>query len=49
MLDVPGIESNEEQVMEQVLNATKKAHAVFYVTKKAHPSAKRRRKERRDD
>ncbi|WP_423785837.1 GTPase [Helicobacter pylori] len=34
LLDVPGIEGNEEKVMEQVLNATQKAHAIFYVTKK---------------
>ncbi|GAA7233296.1 hypothetical protein HpCK35_19470 [Helicobacter pylori] len=40
LLDVPGIEGNEEKVMEQVLNATKKAHAVFYVTKKPTPPQK---------
>ncbi|WP_230381430.1 hypothetical protein [Helicobacter pylori] len=40
MLDVPGIEGNEEKVMEQVLNATQKAHAVFYVTKKPTPPQK---------
>ncbi|GAA7597744.1 hypothetical protein HpMMM16_09420 [Helicobacter pylori] len=39
-LDVPGIEGNEEKVMEQVLNATKKAHAIFYVTKKPTPPQK---------
>ncbi|GAA7405240.1 hypothetical protein MM0349_05410 [Helicobacter pylori] len=47
LLDVPGIEGNEEKVMEQVLNATKKAHAVFYVTKKPTPPQKgEERKER---
>ncbi|GAA7499680.1 hypothetical protein MMM109_14320 [Helicobacter pylori] len=40
LLDVPGIEGNEEKVMEQILNATKKAHAVFYVTKKPTPPQK---------
>ncbi|GAA8139630.1 hypothetical protein HpKG115_11750 [Helicobacter pylori] len=40
MLDVPGIEGKEEKVMEQILNATKKAHAVFYVTKKPTPPQK---------
>ncbi len=40
LLDVPGIEGNEEKVMEQVLNATQKAHAVFYVTKKPTPPQK---------
>ncbi len=29
-----------KKVMEQVLNATKKAHAVFYVTKKPTPPQK---------
>ncbi|GAA9299529.1 hypothetical protein TH0249_08810 [Helicobacter pylori] len=40
LLDVPGIEGNEEKVMEQVLNATQKAHAIFYVTKKPTPPQK---------
>ncbi|GAA7749035.1 hypothetical protein HpBT0154_08370 [Helicobacter pylori] len=40
LLDVPGIEGNEEKVMEQILNATKKAHAIFYVTKKPTPPQK---------
>ncbi|GAA7539127.1 hypothetical protein MMM125_13810 [Helicobacter pylori] len=47
LLDVPGIEGNEEKVMEQVLNATQKAHAIFYVTKKPTPPQKgEERKER---
>ncbi|GHR38630.1 hypothetical protein JP0097_04310 [Helicobacter pylori] len=33
MLDVPGIESDEKKVKEQISNATKKAHAIFYATK----------------
>ncbi|GAA8482655.1 hypothetical protein HpNP86_09010 [Helicobacter pylori] len=40
LLDAPGIEGNEEKVMEQILNATKKAHAIFYVTKKPTPPQK---------
>ncbi|GAA7660443.1 hypothetical protein HpMMM63_03640 [Helicobacter pylori] len=40
LLDVPGIEGNEEKVMEQILNATQKAHAIFYVTKKPTPPQK---------
>nr|WP_232732678.1 MICOS complex subunit MIC60 [Helicobacter pylori] len=34
LLDAPGIEGNEKEVKEEILNSTKKAHAVFYVTKK---------------
>ncbi|GAA7053120.1 hypothetical protein AOH534_06760 [Helicobacter pylori] len=33
LLDVPGIESDEKKVKEQISNATKKAHAIFYATK----------------
>ncbi len=40
LLDVPGIEGDEEKVMEQILNATKKAHAIFYVTKTPAPPQK---------
>ncbi len=34
MLDVPGIEGDEKKVIQQISNATQKAHAIFYVTKK---------------
>ncbi|MCQ2713029.1 50S ribosome-binding GTPase [Helicobacter pylori] len=33
LLDVPGIEGNEKKVIDQISNATQKAHAIFYVTK----------------
>ncbi len=33
LLDVPGIEGDEKKVIEQISNATQKAHAIFYVTK----------------
>nr|WP_248415065.1 GTPase [Helicobacter pylori] len=33
LLDVPGIEGDEKKVKEQISNATKKAHAIFYATK----------------
>ncbi|GAA9618375.1 hypothetical protein HpVa122_06700 [Helicobacter pylori] len=33
LLDVPGIEGNEKKVKQQISNATKKAHAIFYVTR----------------
>ncbi|GHP53850.1 hypothetical protein JP0044_07420 [Helicobacter pylori] len=33
MLDVPGIESDEKKVKQQISNTTRKAHAIFYVTK----------------
>jgi len=35
LLDVPGIEGKESQVKENIANAVKGAHAVFYVTRKA--------------
>ena len=35
LLDVPGIEGNESKVSEQIWNAVRKAHAVFYITAKA--------------
>lgn len=34
LIDVPGIEGNESLVEEEVSNAVKKAHAVFFVTSK---------------
>lgn len=37
LLDVPGIEGDERKVSEQINNAVKRAHAVFYVTAKAAP------------
>ncbi|PDW81924.1 GTPase [Helicobacter pylori] len=33
LLDVPGIEGSEQKVIDQISNATQKAHAIFYVTK----------------
>ncbi|GAA7750400.1 hypothetical protein JP0167_06970 [Helicobacter pylori] len=33
MLDVPEIEGDEKKVKQQISDATKKAHAIFYVTK----------------
>ncbi|GAA7360458.1 hypothetical protein MLS9_04420 [Helicobacter pylori] len=40
LLDVPGIEGDEKKVKQQISNATKKAHAVFYVTKIPAPPQK---------
>ncbi|GAA8102872.1 hypothetical protein HpDR12_09230 [Helicobacter pylori] len=40
LLDVPGIEGSEQKVVSQISNATQKAHAIFYVTKKPTPSQK---------
>ncbi|WP_424954990.1 GTPase [Helicobacter pylori] len=40
LLDVPGIEGDEQKVIEQISNATKKAHAIFYVTKTPNPPQK---------
>ncbi|PUD22682.1 GTPase, partial [Helicobacter pylori] len=40
LLDVPGIEGDEKKVIQQISNATQKAHAVFYVTKKPTPPQK---------
>ncbi|GAA9321944.1 hypothetical protein TH0354_09900 [Helicobacter pylori] len=40
MLDVPGIEGNEKKVIDQISNATQKAHAIFYVTKTPAPPQK---------
>ncbi|EMG81450.1 hypothetical protein HMPREF1394_01273 [Helicobacter pylori GAM105Ai] len=33
LLDVPEIEGSEQKVIDQISNATQKAHAIFYVTK----------------
>nr|WP_325073136.1 GTPase [Helicobacter pylori] len=40
LLDVPGIEGDEKKVKQQISNATKKAHAIFYVTKTLAPPQK---------
>ncbi len=40
LLDVPGIEGSEQKVVSQISNATQKAHAIFYVTKKPTPPQK---------
>ncbi|ANH46835.1 GTPase [Helicobacter pylori] len=40
LLDVPGIEGDEKKVIEKISDATQKAHAVFYVTKKPTPPQK---------
>ncbi len=40
MLDVPGIEGDEKKVKEQISDATRKAHAIFYVTKTPTPPQK---------
>nr|WP_240641249.1 GTPase [Helicobacter pylori] len=39
-LDVPGIEGDEKEVIQQISNATQKAHAIFYVTKTPNPPQK---------
>ncbi len=33
LLDVPGIEGDEKKVKQEISDATRKAHAIFYVTK----------------
>ncbi|GAA8208366.1 hypothetical protein HpDR152_04490 [Helicobacter pylori] len=40
LLDVPGIEGDEKRVIQQISNATQKAHAIFYVTKTPNPPQK---------
>lgn len=40
LLDVPGIEGKEELVRAPIMHAVRKAHAVFYVTRKAAPPQK---------
>ncbi|WP_374609122.1 hypothetical protein [Thermomonas sp.] len=40
LLDVPGIEGKEDLVREPIMQAVRKAHAVFYVTRKADPPQK---------
>ncbi len=47
LLDVPGIEGDEKKVIQQISNATQKAHAIFYVTKKpTSPQKGEEKKER---
>ncbi|WP_371955432.1 GTPase [Helicobacter pylori] len=40
LLDIPGIEGDEKKVKQQISDATKKAHAIFYVTKTPAPPQK---------
>ncbi len=40
LLDVPGIEGSKKKVIDQISNATQKAHAIFYVTKTPNPPQK---------
>ncbi|MCQ2821761.1 50S ribosome-binding GTPase [Helicobacter pylori] len=40
LLDVPGIEGDEQKVIDQISNATQKTHAIFYVTKTPNPPQK---------
>ncbi|MFT2605452.1 hypothetical protein [Helicobacter pylori] len=40
MLDVPRIEGDEKKVKQQISDATKKAYAIFYVTKTPAPPQK---------
>ncbi|RVZ68372.1 GTPase [Helicobacter pylori] len=40
LLDVPGIEGSEKKVIDQISDATQKAHAIFYVTKTPNPPQK---------
>ncbi|WP_242678451.1 GTPase [Helicobacter pylori] len=40
LLDVPGIEGDEKKVKQQISDATRKAHAIFYVTKTPAPVQK---------
>nr|WP_238698547.1 GTPase [Helicobacter pylori] len=37
---MPGIEGREQKVIDQISNATQKAHAIFYVTKTPNPPQK---------
>ncbi len=40
LLDVPGIEGDEKKVKQEISDATRKAHAIFYVTKRPTPPQK---------
>lgn len=37
---MPGIEGSEQKVIDQISNATQKAHAIFYITKTPNPPQK---------
>ncbi len=47
LLDVPGIEGEEKKVIDQISNATQKAHAIFYVTKT--PNSPQKGEERKEE
>ncbi|MFP6291823.1 GTPase [Helicobacter pylori] len=49
LLDVPGIEGSEQKVIDQISNATQKAHAIFYVTKTPNSPQKGEEGKRRND
>ncbi|MGL2604582.1 GTPase [Helicobacter pylori] len=49
LLDVPGIEGSEQKVIDQISNATQKAHAIFYVTKTPNPPQKGERLKKSKD
>ncbi len=49
LLDVPGIEGDEKKVIDQISDATKKAHTIFLCYKNTRSSAKRRRGKRGND
>ncbi|PJK08130.1 hypothetical protein CO614_10880 [Lysobacteraceae bacterium NML120232] len=40
LLDVPGIEGKEEEVISEIMEAVRKAHVVFYVTSETKPPEK---------
>lgn len=40
IIDVPGIEGKEDQVRDSISDSVKKAHAVFYITRKPSPPNK---------
>lgn len=46
LLDVPGIEGSEQKVIDQISNATQKAHAIFDVTKTPAPPQKEKREKK---
>ncbi len=46
LLDVPGIEGEEKKVIDQISDATQKAHAIFYVTKT--PNSPQKGEERKE-
>lgn len=40
LLDIPGIEGNEQAVIDEISRATSKAHAIFYIKKEPTPPQK---------